>query len=248
MKTLSLTSPPLHGPDVLALQWLLKQRGYLKDAHDGVYGPLTAQAVQRAKFWLGYRKPDQVAGELLTRLLKGERRPTPAMKARAAARKRRRAQTPLRVKALRNLTAHLGEKEHPAGSNLVPWASVWYGVTGPWCAMAVTRAYVDAGSKVFKRGSRYAYVPYIVGDARAGRNNLTITKHPEPGDLACYDWEGNGVADHVGLFENWIAGGEGTEFQAIEGNTAVGNDSNGGEVMRRTRKRRLVQEFVHVGR
>jgi len=234
----------MHGKDVLALQWLLKQRGYLHDAGDGVYGPLTAQAVYRAKYWLGYRKPDQEAGELLTRLLKGEQKPSPAMRARAAVRQKRKKAVPLRVKALKNLTAHLGEKEFPPGSNRVPWASIWYGVIGPWCAMSVTRAYVDAGSKTFKRGQRYAYVPYIVGDARAGRNGLTLTTNPQPGDLVCYDWERNGIADHVGLFEKWT--GQST-FEAIEGNTAVGNDSNGGEVMRLSRQRSQVQAFVHVG-
>jgi peptidoglycan hydrolase-like protein with peptidoglycan-binding domain len=262
-RTLHLTSPHMHGPDVLALQWLLKQRGYLKDQQDGEYGPLTAQAAYRAKFWLGYRKPDQSAGPLLTSYLKHERKPTPAMRARAAARKKRKAETPLRVKALANLTKHLGEKEHPSGSNRMSWASEWYmGVTQawslknwtpahpgpPWCACAATRAYVAAGSKALVKGARYAYVPFIVNDARAGLNGLALTNHPEPGDLVCYDWEGNGVSDHVGLFENWIAGGEGTEFHAVEGNTAVGNDSNGGEVMRRVRKRTQVQAFVHVAR
>jgi len=238
----------MHGKDVLALQWLLLQRGYFHETRDGEYGPATAQAVYRAKYWLGYRKPDHIAAELLVSYLKHERRLSPLMKTRAAARRKRSAETPLRVKALVNLTKHLGDKEHPAGSNRISWASFWYGVIGPWCAMAVTRAYVDAGSKAFAKGSRYAYVPFIVNDARAGRNNLTITTHPQPGDLVCYDWQKDGVADHVGLFENWISGGEGTEFHAIEGNTSVGNDSNGGEVMRRVRKRGLVQVFVHVGR
>jgi peptidoglycan hydrolase-like protein with peptidoglycan-binding domain len=263
MRTLALTSPHMHGPDVLALQWLLHQRGYLKDKADGEYGQLTAQAVYRAKFWLGYRKPDHSAGGLLVAYLKHERKPTPGMAARAVTRRRRKAATPLRVKALANMKKHLGEKEHPSGSNRMPWASEWYmGVSTawsakhwttqtpgpPWCAMAVTRAYVDAGSKAFAPGNHYAYVPFIVNDARGGFNNLAVTNHPEPGDIACYDWERNGVADHVGLFESWIAGGEGVELLADEGNTSVASDSNGGEVMRRTRKRSQVQAFVHVGR
>lgn len=246
-RRLHLTTPLMHGTDVKMLQARLQRHGFLKDGTDGEYGILTAQAVHRAKFWLGYTTPDQSAGALLLDYLNG-REPTAAMKRRAAARKRARKAIPMRVRALQNLIRHLGEKEHPAGSNRVPWASEWYGITGPWCAMAATRVYVDAGSKAFVRGKRYAYVPFIVADARAGRNNLTVTNHPEPGDLVCYDWEHNGVADHVGLFESWIAGAEGIEFHAIEGNTAVGNDSNGGEVMRRNRRRSLVQAFVHVGR
>jgi Putative peptidoglycan binding domain len=248
MRRLALTSPQLHGPDVLALQWLLHQRGYFNDDRDGVYGELTAQAVYRAKFWLGYRQPDHVAAGLLVALLKHDRKPTEAMAQRALERKRRKPKVPLREKAFQNLHKHLGDKEHPPESNRVGWASLWYGVIGPWCAMAVTRAYVDAGSQAFRRGARYAFCPFIVADARAGRNNLALTKHPQLGDLVLYDWQRDGTADHVGLFEHWLPGAEGSEFQAVEGNTAVGNDSNGGEVMRRTRKIGNVQVFVHVGR
>jgi hypothetical protein len=111
--------------------------------------------------------------------------------------------------------------------------------------MAVTRAYVDAGSKAFARGQRYAYVPYIVHDARAGANGLAITHDPKPGDVVCYDWDGDGVADHTGLFDHWNGG---NDFVAVEGNTALGNDSNGGQVMERTRHRSNVQAFVHVAR
>jgi hypothetical protein len=41
---------------------------------------------------------------------------------------------------------------------------------------------------------------------------------------------------------------EGRSFQAIEGNTGMGNDSNGGEVMRRQRLVSQVVAFVRVGR
>ena len=114
--------------------------------------------------------------------------------------------------------------------------------------MAVSEWYIDVGSKTFSLGWRYAYCPFIVSDARAGVNNLTITNHPQPGDIVLYDWQRDGVADHVGLFERWIAGGEGIEFTAVEGNTSVSSDSNGGAVMRRTRKRSQTIAFVHVGR
>jgi len=248
MRTLSLTSPHMRGEDVKLLQARLIRHGYLKDKADGEYGVLTAQAVHRAKYWLGYRKPDQTAAQLLMDLLAGTRKPSPAMLARTRARKTAAKKKPLRLKALANLTRHLGEKEHPAGSNREKWSSLWYGLVGPWCAMAVTHAYVDAGSTAFRKGWRYAYVPFIVADARGGVNNLAVTKHPQPGDLVCYDWQRDGDADHVGLFEKWVAGAEGVEFQAIEGNTSVGNDSNGGEYMRRTRRVSQVQVFVHVAR
>src|SRR6266511_4137911 len=80
LRTLAITTPFMHGKDVLALQWLLLQRGYFHETRDGEYGPATAQAVYRAKYWLGYRKPDHIAAELLVSYLKHERRLSPLMK------------------------------------------------------------------------------------------------------------------------------------------------------------------------
>lgn len=150
----------------------------------------------------------------------------------------------LRNKALQKAVGELGVKESPPNSNQVKYCS-WYGMVGPWCAMFTSWAYVQAGLKTtFKAGATYAYVPYIVADARAGRNGLATTDDPIAGDLACYDWNFDGEYDHVGLFEKWAGGGS---FTAIEGNTSTANDSNGGQVMRRTRDRSAqATTFVRV--
>jgi hypothetical protein len=140
--------------------------------------------------------------------------------------------TPLRELALEQAMSQLGVKENPAGSNVVKYTD-WYGMVGPWCAMFCTWAYETCGdSPSFVKGSRYAYVPYIVSDARGGRYGLSVTGTPLPGDLVCYDWSRDGEHDHVGLFEKWTSS---TTFQAIEGNTSTSDNSNGGEVMRRSR-------------
>lgn len=241
-----LTTPHMKGSGIKHLQALLRQHKCLVPVPDGDYGVLTAQAVYRAKYWLGYVHPDHSAGADLIKYLEGKKKPSLVMKALAAKRRRGRKAVPMRMKALAYLKNHIGDREYPPESNKVQWASLWYGVIGPWCAMSVTRAYVEAGSKAFARGQRYAYVPYIVADARRGTNGLTVSHSPQPGDLVCYDWTHDGTADHVGLFERWTV--PGMSFYAIEGNTAVGNDSNGGEVMRRERSVNLVQAFVHVGK
>jgi hypothetical protein len=57
-----------------------------------------------------------------------------------------------------------------------------------------------------------------------------VTDDPIPGDLVCFDWDG-GDYDHIGLYES----GDVAQFTTVEGNTSVGNDSNGGQVMRRQR-------------
>ena len=141
-------------------------------------------------------------------------------------------QQSLRFLALQKAVSQLGVKESPPNSNEVKYCD-WYGMLGPWCAMFCSWCYEMAGgSPSFLAGDAYAYVPYIVNDARAKRNGLSVTSSPQPGDLVCFDWEGDGCHDHVGLFEGWDGDGS---FSAIEGNTSLSNDSNGGEVMRRSR-------------
>ncbi len=248
-RTLHLTSPLMHGPDVIALQTMLRAHGWFTGQIDGDYGPLTAQAVHRAKYWLGYpaEKVDQNAGGFLVGFLSGK--PTSRdMAARMKERMAAKPKVPKRVQALHLLSGKLGVKEAPAGSNRC-WATQWYGIVGPWCAMSVSWAYAMAGSTAFHAGSRYAFVPFILNDAHAGTNHLTLTNDPEEGDLVIYDWQHDGVADHVGLFQDWAPGGR-RELVAVEGNTssdAAGDQSNGGEVCRKHRDRSLVKAFVRVG-
>ena len=141
----------------------------------------------------------------------------------------------LRQSALKLAQTQIGIKESPADSNQVKYTS-WYGMVGPWCAMFVTWCYETnqvGQSPSFVKGSQYAYVPYIVSDARAGRNGLKAVGADDviAGDLVCYDWDWNGEYDHIGIFEKW----SGNSFDAIEGNTSTSNNSNGGQVMRRNR-------------
>lgn len=240
----ALTTPHTKGLEVTRLQKALKAKNWLEGAVDGEFGPDTARAVKRAKYWLGYRKPDKRASDLLMSYLSGKST-TPAMKLRAANRRRIAKQKPVRLKMWDEAQKHIGVKEHPAGTNRCRF-SLWYGLIGAWCAMFVTWDGVVAKSKAFRRGKYYAYVPYVVADARRGVNNLAVTYFPQQGDLVCFDWGHDGVADHIGLFGAWTK--EKGTFTTVEGNTGIGNDSNGGEVMRRTRNKSQVICFVHVGK
>jgi CHAP domain-containing protein len=142
----------------------------------------------------------------------------------------------LRQRALEKATSQLGYTESPAGSNNNKFGS-WYGMNGvPWCAIFVSWCFEQAGgSPSFKAGSMYSYCPYVVSDARANRNGLQSVDDPIPGDAVCYDWAFDTIYDHIGIFERWTSGT--SQFNAIEGNTSVDNNSNGGEVMRRSRSR-----------
>jgi peptidoglycan hydrolase-like protein with peptidoglycan-binding domain len=241
---LSLTSPMMRGKNVTALQHALKKKDYLQGAADGVFGPETARAVKRAKYWLGYKTVDTVAGDLLMGYLTGTRPLTPALKARGERRKHITKAQKNRLKMIGEARNWLGTKESPSGSNRVLFSN-WYGMTGPWCAMFVTYCGVKHGVPFFLRGSRWAYVPYMVYNARAGNYGLAVTHNPQEGDLVTFDWDNDRIADHIGFFDHWT-NAQRTQFATIEGNTAIGNNSNGGQVMRRERNKSDVEAFIHV--
>jgi Putative peptidoglycan binding domain/CHAP domain len=242
-RTLSLTSPNMSGEDVEYAQRLLKRNGYYTAKVDGEFGPLTAQACQRAKYWLGYAKPLQTFGTDLEKLLLGRTRPSPAARQRITRRKREARATPLREKALAHMERFVGLAEEPLGSNHVPEINTWWGRgDGAWCARTVSKAYIMAGSRAFSRGRNYQYVPTVVGMARAGRGGLTLTLEPKPGDLVCFDWDGSNFAtdkNHIGMFKSGSKG----RFTTIEGNV----DSRCAYQSRNSRSAPHVV-FVHVGK
>lgn len=144
------------------------------------------------------------------------------------------------------LAAHfVGVKEYPAGSNLQEFGR-WYGDNGvPWCAIFVSYCISHCG-----RPFRYAYVPYILADARAGRAGLSVipatmvdaTIRAGFPVLACFDWNKDGTPDHVGFVASLSSG----QLHTIEGNTGSDNLSNGGEVLRAIRAVDLAEAFVKV--
>jgi hypothetical protein len=275
-RTLFLTTPLMKGPDVRKLQNALKNpaRPDLKDddflqseaGADGEFGEDTYRAVFRAKYWLGYSNPDHRAGDKLIKFLNGELPATQRMKQLRKKRLAAEKAEPPGFKKLKEAVKHLGVTENPAGSNKVMFAT-FYDMAGPWCAMFVTFCGAKAGLKSYVKRppGRWAYVPFMVDDAKAGRFKYTITPNPVSGDDVAFDFDGDGTADHVGIFarepdlrrlapaavdkavQRFGRLGSG-DFWTVEGNTGVGNDSNGGAVMIRKRQKRHVLAFMHPGR
>ena len=125
----------------------------------------------------------------------------------------------------------LGTRESPAGSNQVKYAA-WYGLPGqPWCVMFVMWVFSQAGAAL---PTRTASCTLLMNAAK--KAGSWVTSGYLPGDVVIYDWGANGVPDHCGIVESV----SGSAVTAIEGNTAVGNDSDGGEVMRRERQTRQI--------
>ena len=252
MKTISLNTPLTSGADVLVAQRTLSQNLYedfKPGPVDGQYGERTAAATRRAKLALGYpqKKINGVWDLELFNYLTGKKKLPLTYKATQKLRKTPKISNyaDLGKQALAIAVGEIGVVESPADSNNVLYGR-WYGMNGqPWCAQFVSWCYVQAGSRAFVKGSRWAYCPYMVNDARRGVNGLVVTTNPLPGDVVLYCWDKSGVAAHVGIFEEWIDKKKGT-FSAIEGNTAIGNDSNGGQVMRRQRSTKNVVVFARA--
>lgn len=110
----------------------------------------------------------------------------------------------------------------------------YFGESGiPYCAMFVSYCLNWAGFEA--AGLPGAYVPWILS-ANSDAGRLVANEDAQPGDLVMFDWQGDGVADHIGIVEEnhpdegWM--------QTIEGNTSPGSggsQSNGGGVYRRAR-------------
>lgn len=126
----------------------------------------------------------------------------------------------------------IGVTESPKNSNKTKYGKA-FGLDGhPWCGMFVSWCYDQAGVPLPKIGfSKPGFAGCQTAVAyfkKAGK----ITTKPVPGDIVFFDWNSDGRYDHTGIFVK--DNGDGT-FDTIEGNTAVGNDSNGGKVMARNR-------------
>lgn len=243
---LRLTSPHMTGPAVRDAQWLMAGNNpfpglatYKDGDVDGDYGPLSAQATSRAKYWLGYpnQSCDQTFGQVLYEYLLG-RRDLPAPYAATRVQRLAEQATP-GSKAIAVARTQIGTEESPFGSNRQKYGS-WYRMNGvPWCAIFCSWCFDQSGTKTF----RYSYVPTIHSDATLARNKMIVARTPRQGDLACYTVHGTRDA-HVAFFDEWE--NEGSSFWDLGGNTGPTNISNGGAVMRQLRTIAQVNVFVRV--
>lgn len=128
----------------------------------------------------------------------------------------------------------LGVTERPAGSNRVKYNDWFYGreVSGasyPWCCVFVCWVFDRAGyGRLLRRtGGCTTLMNWF-----QSRGRLVPVKEAKPGDVAFYQFDSDAYADHVGIVEKVNQNG----VTAIEGNTSVTSDDNGGAVMRRDRR------------
>lgn len=129
----------------------------------------------------------------------------------------------------------IGVTENPSGSNKVKYNDAYGGGPKAWCCVYIWWLFREAeASKLFYGGDKTAYVPTLLSfHKKAGQ---AVTKDYQPGDVIFFDFNSNGVADHVGLCESW----DGKNITTIDGNTGEGSEANGGAVMRRTRSAKYI--------
>ena len=130
----------------------------------------------------------------------------------------------------------VGVKESPPNSNNVRFNTWYYGreVNGkayPWCMVFCQWCFDQAKVKLPVRtascSTMLAYARKLPKNYH-GRNQLTV------GDLLLFNFDdplSTNVAKHCGILKSI----NGVKMEVIEGNTGVGNDTNGGMVMIRQR-------------
>jgi hypothetical protein len=142
--------------------------------------------------------------------------------------------------------SRVGVTEDPPNSNRGPWVDKFQAAWGPargyaWCGAFAGWAAKKAGLRGLT--DRVLYVPYIIGDARQGKNGFekfVPAREAQIGDFVCMDFGGSPVVgEHVGIARGaaYNIGGQ-WYVPTIEGNTSSsesGSQSNGGGVFERSR-------------
>lgn len=154
------------------------------------------------------------------------------------------AKTLARLRALDYARAEIkaGVRENPPNSNWSPRIAQYLESAGlhyqrppgaPWCMAAVHWCFARAGVT-------------LGGWASVGRfeewahqqHSYEFPTRPLKGDIVCYRFDSDDWPDHVGIVDRVLAlkkGGRPYLIRVAEGNTAIGNDANGGRYMLRTR-------------
>ena len=132
----------------------------------------------------------------------------------------------------------IGTKESPAGSNKVKYNTAYYGreVSGgnyAWCCAFVWWCFQEAGaSGLFYGGGRTAYCPTL----KTYHKGQAVTGDYRPGDVIFFNFKGAKNAAHVGICESW----DGKYITTIDGNTGLGDQANGGAVLRQKRGKKYI--------
>ena len=140
--------------------------------------------------------------------------------------------------------SQIGIAENPSGSNKVKYNTAYYGreVSGadyPWCCAFIWWLFNECkASSLYYGGKKTASCTTLMNYYK---KTGQFSKTPQVGCLVFYNWGKGTTAQHIGIVTEVGSG----YIKAIEGNTALGNDSNGGQVMERTRYTSQILGYAH---
>jgi peptidoglycan hydrolase-like protein with peptidoglycan-binding domain len=189
------------GADVEVLQRQLLRHGFTPGDIDGQFGPQTRRslvAFQRAKGL----NADGVAGPSTWLALEGQVTPRPVRPVVGA---------DVRSRILDIARREIGTLE--SGNNrgaVLKYPRAFGRGAEPYCADFTSWVAQRAGLSM-----NNPYCPSVVNELKR-RGDWKGKAHPQPGDLVLFDWNGDRVADHIGIVEKVNPNGTVT---TIEGNT-----------------------------
>lgn len=232
---------------------------------DGVYGPITANAVKNWKYRFGFHM--KFVNTTLTVAesywMFWTKLRTEPMKIRARARA---IQNPVMKtvgqRAMEEMVRWANGHYFETRQNFVPQLSAEAKALGlgpgyqamgwSWCAFATGVSGLKVGSNTYKQlfsgtfnQHLPLYVPAIFNNAQAGKYGLHLIgrDQAQPGDLVIFNWDG-GVPDHIGRL---VAKKDASTVLTVEGNTsagATGSQNNGDGVYMRVRYSNTIVGYV----
>ncbi len=134
--------------------------------------------------------------------------------------------------------SYIGTKESPKNSNNVLFNTWYYGhtVSGsayPWCCVFVSFCLAKAGiTNLGKYASCGAMINGNKSRYHSGSSGI------QRGDIVFYSF--SSAHDHTGIVKSVAS----STIEAIEGNTSLTSNDNGGSVMQRTRKKSVIYGYI----
>jgi peptidoglycan hydrolase-like protein with peptidoglycan-binding domain len=208
------SDPTLHigesGPDVARLQQLLKGAGCDPGGVDGQFGAHTQSAVEAYQSSRGLAC-DGVVGPQTWHALETNAKPVKGTDPVVSG--------SLRQKILQMAESQVGTLE--TGTNQGPCTKYpnYFGRgSESWCADFVSWVNTKAGNPM-----NDPYCPSVVNSLKSS-GHWKGRSDPQPGDMVLFDWNGDGVADHIGIVKG--VNGDGS-ISTIEGNTENSSGQQG---------------------